>query len=614
MKRVGRLRLGIATGALAAIACLVAGCIWWLEQEHHGEVERALMAGDRSAQKLAVRTAQVLDHVNQLTRLVKVLHESSNPLDLEGLRQAGFVTGDMTRAIYLTDARGFVVASTSGAVPANIADEPDFKRHRFHPGSGMTVGHPIADHLHGGAVIPVMQSLSTKEAGFAGVVVALVDPLVMTREIALGEASGTAVSIVGLDGIVRSRMLGGELSTGSTLDPARLLERAAEMRTTLRPTISPIDKQARFVSVTAVDPYPFLAVVAGSAEALQLHHAQRRDQTLAAGGVVGLLLLVGALVMWTQATQLEKSRSEAREAHALYRGTMDGSLDAVAMLKPVYDKEGRLVDCDVLDVNRVACTLLGARRESIVGMRLCDVLPSLRMRLVSFWRAAALGETTVVELPATDPPLEGRWFQHQIVPIAGGAIGFLTRDITERVIAQRDLAELARVDSLTGLANRRHFEERLNESMVRSQRHATGLALLYMDLDGFKGVNDRLGHDAGDQLLVEVGRRLRGLVRDSDLVARLGGDEFAILCESSSPNPDLAALCKRLLAVLGEPHILSEQQVWATPSVGVARWNGQETPQSLIQRSDKLMYLAKQGGKGRFRLEWEMPEAFRDAA
>jgi diguanylate cyclase (GGDEF)-like protein len=185
------------------------------------------------------------------------------------------------------------------------------------------------------------------------------------------------------------------------------------------------------------------------------------------------------------------------------------------------------------------------------------------------------------------------------------------RYAVERQRAERRLARLALRDPLTGLPNRVLFADRLEHALVRAARQAavpraggsrTGgrLVVMFVDLDGFKGVNDRLGHRAGDELLIEVGRRLRGELRGSDTVARLGGDEFTVLCEGVGDEDVAMTLARRLGAAVGRPNALADGSAEVSAAIGVAIAGAAgEDAAGLLQRADSAMYEAKRAGRGR---------------
>jgi diguanylate cyclase len=168
-------------------------------------------------------------------------------------------------------------------------------------------------------------------------------------------------------------------------------------------------------------------------------------------------------------------------------------------------------------------------------------------------------------------------------------------DLRER---EEQLHELAFHDSLTGLANRALFQDRVEQAIIREPRH---LAVLYIDLDHFKPVNDRLGHAAGDTLLMTVGQRLLGCVRRQDTVARLGGDEFAVLMEEIDGEADAELLAGRIIRLLSTPLTIDGEEVAISASVGVAvHDNGSCQVGELLRAADIAMYGAKVQGKGRY--------------
>jgi len=170
------------------------------------------------------------------------------------------------------------------------------------------------------------------------------------------------------------------------------------------------------------------------------------------------------------------------------------------------------------------------------------------------------------------------------------------QDVTDRKILEQEIQHRAFHDSLTGLANRALFLNRVEHALAVRERSAAPLAVLYLDLDDFKTVNDSLGHDVGDELLVEVSKRLEGAVRPSDTVARLGGDEFALLLEHTEQE-GASLVSERILAALQEPVSLQSKDVFPHASIGVAVAEGSPKPDDLLRNADIAMYAAKRQGK-----------------
>lgn len=187
----------------------------------------------------------------------------------------------------------------------------------------------------------------------------------------------------------------------------------------------------------------------------------------------------------------------------------------------------------------------------------------------------------------------------------GPIVVAIIRDITDRVRNRAALEHLAYHDGLTGLSNRSHLEDRLAVALADSRRYGDILAMAYIDLDRFKPVNDRYGHAAGDDVLVEVARRLRECVREPDTVARLGGDEFVVVFPRLSSREEVEGVAQRLAERIREPIVVAGHIITVGASVGVALFDPDtDDARSLLVKSDVAMYSAKRGTAGAW-LVWE---------
>jgi diguanylate cyclase (GGDEF)-like protein/PAS domain S-box-containing protein len=188
-----------------------------------------------------------------------------------------------------------------------------------------------------------------------------------------------------------------------------------------------------------------------------------------------------------------------------------------------------------------------------------------------------------------------------------GAVLSMT-DITGRKALENRLAFQAFHDPLTKLPNRALFTDRLGLALVKSKRAGVMIAVFFIDLDNFKKVNDTLGHDAGDELLKATAGRLLDSVRSDDTAARLAGDEFTIMLDNITEPGQAKIVADRVLHNLLQPITLQGQEVYAPPSIGIAFGNFEDTPQSLMERADSAMYVAKKNGKARYEVHEFMPE------
>jgi diguanylate cyclase (GGDEF)-like protein len=200
--------------------------------------------------------------------------------------------------------------------------------------------------------------------------------------------------------------------------------------------------------------------------------------------------------------------------------------------------------------------------------------------------------------------------QHRHLPVVedGRVIGVVSiGDLVKEMMAEQEqtirrLASVASHDALTGLFNRAMFTQRLNQAVAQAERHDRRLAVLFVDLDGFKLVNDTYGHNAGDVVLADLARRLHRSMREGDTLGRLGGDEFVLLIESYADESQLLEVARKVLETVAQPFVLGGFTHQVTASVGIAAFpNDGRTAQELINRADKAMYHAKEAGKNQFR-------------
>ena len=197
------------------------------------------------------------------------------------------------------------------------------------------------------------------------------------------------------------------------------------------------------------------------------------------------------------------------------------------------------------------------------------------------------------------PRPDGRILEVQTVPIKGGGALRTFTDVTQRKQAEQQIRHVAEHDGLTGLLNRTAFLQALQAAATDVHRSGRGFAVLYVDLDGFKPVNDRYGHAVGDQLLVWVARQLTQAAREDDVVARLGGDEFALLQRGVSDGDNAYRLADRLVQALGQPTEIEAHALQIGASIGIVLSPGDGTEaEELLRKADSAMYLAKATGRG----------------
>jgi diguanylate cyclase (GGDEF)-like protein/PAS domain S-box-containing protein len=263
-----------------------------------------------------------------------------------------------------------------------------------------------------------------------------------------------------------------------------------------------------------------------------------------------------------------------------------------------------------LRVNQALCDFTGYSVEELLGRTFHEIThPEDLAADLEYVRRALEGgdESYKLEkryLQANGNIVWGRLNVSLLKDSHGRPVHFITQieDITDRKAVEERLLHQALHDPLTSLHNRILFMDRLTHALARSERAQTPVAVLFVDLDHFKGVNDRHGHRAGDELLVAVARKLESAVRPSDTVARIGGDEFAVLCEDMSGESDAVLVAQRLCDALNEPVKFESGKISVTASIGIAFAQEGDDPDSLLKNADAAMYKVKEGGRGSYEI------------
>lgn len=245
----------------------------------------------------------------------------------------------------------------------------------------------------------------------------------------------------------------------------------------------------------------------------------------------------------------------------------------------------------------------GVPPEMLIGTPIVKVVgeTAYRERLPYFVRAFD-GETVHFEITTGTLDVT-RVLQTVYVPHRqsdGRVVGLYTisTDVTALKKIERELAIQARVDSLTGLPNRREFDQRMIEALARCNRSAYPMALMFLDIDKFKEINDRFGHAGGDEVLQQFASRLRGSVRKTDFVARLAGDEFMVIVGTLNYPEEVALVAEKILSAIREPMTVSNMPLLVTSSIGVTIFDGSDTVTSaIVARADKALYDAKASGR-----------------
>lgn len=314
--------------------------------------------------------------------------------------------------------------------------------------------------------------------------------------------------------------------------------------------------------------------------------------------------LLGCFVLITDITEHWKIQNELRLTEERMRKFAQATNEGILFHK----------DLIISDVNEAMLRLAGFQREEVVGRRTLEFIPEK-------WHQALLDhfisgseapyETDLIRKDGRELPIE---CIAKTMPFAGGTTRLVVvRDITSHRQAQARIEYLALHDTLTQLPNRGYLMERLAGTLALARRRQGAMALLFIDLDKFKGVNDSLGHQAGDKLLCEVAGRIAAAVRDSDVVARLGGDEFVVLLSDIASSDDAARVAAKLIESISQAVDFGRRKMSVSPSIGISVYPADgENADDLIRHADAAMYHAKANGRGSY--QFFAPVMFERAA
>jgi diguanylate cyclase (GGDEF)-like protein/PAS domain S-box-containing protein len=313
-------------------------------------------------------------------------------------------------------------------------------------------------------------------------------------------------------------------------------------------------------------------------------------------------------LFWQMVTNLKQVKGELEKSHYQLQSIIRNVMDGIIMINENGEIQG---------FNPAAEEIFGYTQQEALKKNLKILMPEpdrskhegYIRKYLKTGHAKVLGvrgrEVTAVRKSGEEFPMEMSVSEMEL----NGHRYFIgiTRDITDRKRAEQKIAHLAHYDYLTDLPNRALFVDVLNHSISSAKRNKLKVAVLFIDLDGFKKVNDAMGHDAGDLLLKDVALRIRGTIRDADTVARVGGDEFVIVLDDIETNKNAALVANKIIVALAKPFELKGKQCRVTGSIGISMYpECSKIPEKLIQQADEAMYLAKQSGKNTWKFYWDV--------
>ena len=657
--------LYIVPGLAALLVITLFGLAYFiLGKSREARLDDAGRTARSLVQVVEQRAARLLGAVDlslrgsgEMWREIPALHDPASPA-MHALLARTIAGLPHARTLFFLDAHGVLRQDSDlhPATPKDFSNREFFNWPRSHP-EGLYVGKPAFNGADAPWFLVVSRRLNDAQGGFAGVIgVALEQDAfrVLLRDIDTG--GGGAIRLLYRNGeLIASEppapsWLG--MSTGTSFDLKDLQSKPEGV--TFR-HVSAIDGNARIYSVRQIMDTPLLAevglgeddVLAGWREEKSAVIAILSGLALAVGAATWLLLRdlrrvsqpavpdqCGATVAGVHlpAEVTERERHDRRkairdpavslaenqnngwalqqdrvpdrqalvgmlhESEARYRALFQHSIDAVFLMRP---------DGSVLSANAQACRLLGYTQSELRVLGRQGLTDPADPRVATLLEEHRRGGNARGELRMRRK--DGSWVPVEVSSTTfrdrSGApcASLIVRDITDRKRAEEHIEYLAYYDELTGIPNRAHFQRAFEQAIAIHQRQGLKSALMVVDLDRFKNINDIIGHEAGDQLLKQVAARLRTCLRDEDVLARLGGDEFVILMQDASSMEAISAVANKILKATARPLVINEQEFLITASIGISTspLDGADL-QTLLRNADVAMYRAKESGKNAF--------------
>ncbi|CAN7478741.1 bifunctional diguanylate cyclase/phosphodiesterase [Massilia sp. LjRoot122] len=575
--------------ALLLVAALWTAAFHMIRAEERAAHEAAQEATRELADTYEAQMARTLSGIDQTLRVLQYAVETNGPNDaLAALGAKGLLPPGLVFQVAIIGDNGHVLASNPHSrAGGDVTRAPWFAWHRDRDSDAPYVSTTVGHHE---PHVVFSRRINGSDGLFAGVATVAVDPAFFTSAYEHSrQGERGLLGVAGSDGVTRAVRIGDQVSWGKRIvfgkpDSVRL-------------HTSRVDGALRYTAERPLGGFPLVAVV-GLSEAEQMaeFRAQRRAWLLGAGAGTALLLLVVSLVSaWSW--QLAKARRRERLAQETYAAASEASLDAFFVLRTIPGVHGGVMDFLIETTNTRAEQLTGLPKARMEGKRMSVLLPThLGIGIFEDLSAVATdGVAREAEWLAHMLPVEDRWLHRQVVPVEGGVVA-IVRDITERKLTEQRIRHLAHHDDLTGLPNRSLLRDRLGQAIRDAERKGHAVGLAFIDLDGFKLVNDGLGHNAGDELLKVVGARMGRCLRRNDTLARFGGDEFVILLPEISGDPlAITPLLEKVRQAVTEPVEVEGQEVQVSCSMGVVLYpRDGEDANTLMMNADAAMYRAKE--------------------
>jgi len=597
--------------AITVFGLMLIGALWGMVlAEERTEREEAIASAVRQNSNLAIayeeHVARTLKGLDSVLLFMRHEYRRLGPsMDIGKYAEDGLIDGRLFSVISVTDDRGNVVLSSRPGTPASYADREFFQVHQLRRGrDALHISVPVQDRVSGAWQVPNSRPLIRADGSFGGVIVLSVDPGYFTQFYQKADIGARGlVMLVGLDGVTRARRVGDKLSFGDDMSGMMLMGEQARSSVGNFFSQGALDGVSRYVSYRTLPGYPLMVAVGAARDEVLVEFMRNRNRDFLLASLLTAVMLFLSAMLVVAVHRQDRSAIALATSEARFRATFEQA--AIGIVHTSLDKR-------YLAVNRKFCEMLGYDREELLGRAASSVThPEDREDESGFRDRLLLGEVGSVSAEKRYIRKDGSviWVNRTVSLVRdhnGEPLYFLrvVEDITERKRLQAELLEMATTDALTGLPNRRTFMGRLEEEYARIRRFDTQqAAVLMLDLDYFKRINDTHGHAAGDEVLRQVARLISGETRRVDMCSRLGGEEFSILLAGAAQDA-AREFAERLRAKIAAAAIVYEGKMMSvTASIGIAAMKStDDSADAALLRADGALYHAKDFGRNQVKV------------
>ncbi|MBC7625087.1 MAG: EAL domain-containing protein [Aeromicrobium sp.] len=596
---------------------LVAGLLIW--GTSWGVLLTALESDRRKAKSDGIAEAATLSRVyaGQVARTMDALDQTllhvryewalaNGALKLDTMAEEGLFPPVTTSYLAITDREGNVRTSTLPATgKLNLKDRPYFVVQMAATDDNLFVDKPTIGRVSKRRVFQFSRRLLDLNGDFDGVVVISLTPAYFTEhfDVATFGKHGY-LGVVGEDNVIRTSRIG-----------QIVLDESGQVWTETPQFSAPggsawfeggrwfSDKRNRIVGWQKVPGYPLIAVTGLDEEVILASYWTARANTMRRALLTTLGFAVVVLGGMAFSLRLAWRKNQLDLIQTTYRMATEGSSEGFFILGALINPSGVIDDFEVVDCNQKGAEFCRQRREAIIGRRFSSLYrEDTHERIMVALQQAAVDGAFEGELEFHRGDADSSRWIHMRALRSDSKLAITLRDISDTKAHVEELEYRGNHDALTGLPNRHWLQWYLPKAIEYAKENNSGIALLFVDLDGFKFVNDTMGHAAGDEILRHSAHRLQEAVRPHDNVVRIGGDEFVVILENNVLVADAGQVAARVLAAFKPKFKLMKgaHSIGASIGIGVFPRDGVDAA-TLLQNADMAMYSVKTSGKGDYR-------------